>query len=205
MSGGSYNYIYYWVEEGVEELVERRKDVEAMLQRLQGLNYASEVAKETENVLKDLNVLEQMQAQLKVRIQARARNLAQVWQAVEWWDSRDWSEQEVKEAIAQFQRDLANDNQGWKSSVISAIADLISRCKKPETLEQKKYADGYQFALNIAASKVKELSKEEFDMWLVEAESESERYQFISYFDYVALIAIKDALRSLYEYLRGEG
>lgn len=211
MSGGSYNYIYYWVEEGVEELVERRKDVKAMLQRLQGLKYASNVAKETEIVLEDLNVLEQMQAQLelqlvpiKARIEARARNLAQVWQAVEWWNSHDWSEQKVKSAIAQFQRDLANDNPGWGSFVISAIADLISRCEEPETLEQKKYADGYQFALNIAAFKAHELSKEEFDMWLVEAESEPERYQSISCFDHVALAAIKDALRSLSEYLRGK-
>lgn len=48
------------------------------------------------------------------------------------------------------------------------------------------------------------MSKEEFDMWLVEAESEPERYQSISCFDHVALAAIKDALRSLSEYLRGK-
>lgn len=102
MSGGSYNYLSSKV--GDSELLESYEDVEAMLQRLQELEYASEVAKETESVLADFDTLKQLEA----KIQAKSRNLASVWHAVEWWDSRDWSEDEVKKAVSEFQLNQSN-------------------------------------------------------------------------------------------------
>lgn len=111
MSGGSYDYLYFKVEEGALKLLDSYEEVQAMLQRLQGLEYASEVAKETEKVLEDLNILRQIPetelelklASIEARILAKSRKLALVWRAIEWWDSGDCLEKKVKKAITEFQ------------------------------------------------------------------------------------------------------
>lgn len=101
MSGGSYNYVYCYLEEGALELLERKDDVQAMYQRLCELEYAQLAAQETNSVLADLEQLQQTIAQLDRKL--RNPNLAKVWKAVEWWDSRDIYEQDVLDAIAEFQ------------------------------------------------------------------------------------------------------
>jgi hypothetical protein len=110
MSGGSYNYLCYKADESALELLESRGDVEKMLQRLRQLDYAVRAAQVTEDLLKDLDQLNQLRVQFdrkieeyERKIKPKRQSLIEVWQAVEWWDSRDWSEQEVKEAIADFE------------------------------------------------------------------------------------------------------
>lgn len=103
MSGGSYHYLYCYVDEGALELLKRQDDVQAMYERLCQLEYAHSAAKETKSLLADLEQLKQTIANLEAKIETKSKNLANVWIKVEMWDSRDESEEEVKKAIAEFQ------------------------------------------------------------------------------------------------------
>lgn len=93
MSGGSYNYLCAYRE--LEGLLEHQGDLEEMADRLAGLGYAEDAARETQELLVQLR-------QWKVRAEVRAERLAGVWKAVEWWDSADWGEDRVKEALAEY-------------------------------------------------------------------------------------------------------
>jgi hypothetical protein len=66
-----------------------------MADRLAGLGYAEDAAKETEELLVLLS-------QWNVRADVRLKRLADVWKAVEWWDSCDWGEEHVREALATY-------------------------------------------------------------------------------------------------------
>lgn len=87
MSGGSYNYLYCH-ERGLEE---QRDDLEAMVERLSGLDYATEAAAASRHVLDLLD-----------RAEAAAKRLEDVWLAVEWWDSGDTGEESVREAAEKY-------------------------------------------------------------------------------------------------------
>jgi hypothetical protein len=91
MSGGSYNYLCYTVEQdflryGVISELKRMAD------RLTGLGYAPEAAERTKRLVQTLEFC------LAEACQAK-NELEDVWKAVEWWDSADWGEDDVKEAI----------------------------------------------------------------------------------------------------------
>lgn len=86
MSGGSYNYLYL----NVPELGGHREHLEAMAARLDGLPYAAKAAAATRQILAVLD----------------DEALAGVWQAVEWWDSADYSEDQVREAVAEYEEHL---------------------------------------------------------------------------------------------------
>ncbi|WP_030757260.1 hypothetical protein [Streptomyces sp. NRRL F-5135] len=101
MSGGSYNYACAALN--LEDLVGKRGDLREMADRLAGLGYAEDAAKETEELLVLLN-------QWSVRAEVRLNRLADVWHAVEWWDSNDSSETRVHEALAKYRGD--NDDAG---------------------------------------------------------------------------------------------
>jgi hypothetical protein len=92
VSGGSYEYIA-WKE--VEALFERESVIQQMADRLAGLGYAEDAARETTELLL-------MIRQARVRIETRQRRLEDVWKAVEWWDSADSGEEDVKEALAVY-------------------------------------------------------------------------------------------------------
>jgi len=96
MSGGSYNYLF--TAQDLEDLHNRRFDLEEMATRLAGLGYAQDAARETEELLL-------LFRQWEVRAEARMRRLSDVWHAVEWWDSNDSSEDRVHEALAKYRDD----------------------------------------------------------------------------------------------------
>lgn len=92
MSGGSYNYLCY--KDGFE-LGDHEGDLQAMADRLAGLGYAKDAAKETQELLLELR-------QYQNRIQTRIDRLKGVWHGVEWWDSCDSGEDGVKAELAKY-------------------------------------------------------------------------------------------------------
>jgi hypothetical protein len=95
MSGGSYHYLCH--KDG-HEIVDIPVSLSAMAERLAGLGYAEDAARETEELLLILR-------QCEVRIQARIDRLRAVWRAVEWWDSCDSGEDGVKAALEAYRGD----------------------------------------------------------------------------------------------------
>ena len=94
MSGGSYDYLCF---KDAPELCDGHYQsiLESMSQRLAGLGYAEDAARETEELLLIIR-------QSMVRIQVRAQRLSEVWRAVEWWDSCDSGEDGLKESLARY-------------------------------------------------------------------------------------------------------
>lgn len=92
MSGGSYSYICY---AEVSELLDKRDRIQEMVDRLSGLGYAQDAARESMELLLTLR-------QFETRIDAMHSRLSDVWKAIEWWDSSDSSENDVKEALKKY-------------------------------------------------------------------------------------------------------
>jgi hypothetical protein len=86
MSGGSYKYLYFQVS----ELGGNRGELESMAARLDGLPYAAQAAAATRRILEAIS----------------DEKLAAVWRAVEWWDSGDYGEDQVREAVAEYEEHL---------------------------------------------------------------------------------------------------
>lgn len=99
MSGGSYNYLCY---QDADALLNRDGDLQEMADRLAGLGYANDAAKETQSLLLEIR-------RCKNRIQSVAERLEPVWHAIEWWDSNDWGEDQVKAAIAKYRGESNSD------------------------------------------------------------------------------------------------
>lgn len=95
MSGGSYNYLGLICYDDLAELLGKESDLRDMADRLAGLGYAQDAARETEELLTMLR-------QWRTRAEVRVRRLSDVWKAVEWWDSRDSSEDQVRKALAEY-------------------------------------------------------------------------------------------------------
>lgn len=93
MSGGSYNYICAKGDLG--ELYNYQADIQSMADRLAGLGYANDAARETQDLLLTLR-------QFENRISAMHARLSDVWKAVEWWDSCDSGENGVKIALEKY-------------------------------------------------------------------------------------------------------
>lgn len=96
MSGGSYNYLYAHAG-GLEA---QQGDIEAMRDRLQGLEKqgvpgAARAARETRMVLNHLKLAEE-----------HAQKLSGVWHAVEWRDSSDYGDDQVHEALREYEEGL---------------------------------------------------------------------------------------------------
>ena len=92
MSGGSYNYLCY---KDANDLMCSEDDLERMFSRLVGLDYASDAARETLELL-------QIIKQYETRITVIKERLNPVWRAVEWWDSADSSEDGLKVALREY-------------------------------------------------------------------------------------------------------
>jgi hypothetical protein len=95
VSGGSYNYLGIICYDDLAELLSKESDLEQMADRLAGLGWAEDAARETQELLVQLR-------QWKVRAEVRTRRLLDVWRAVEWWDSCDWSEAQVRQALEDY-------------------------------------------------------------------------------------------------------
>lgn len=96
MSGGSYNYLYS--KDTDMGLLNEEAELDSMAQRLAGLGYAEDAARETEEILLLIR-------QAKVRIDTRAQRLRGIWHAVEWWDSADSGEDGVQAELAKYRGD----------------------------------------------------------------------------------------------------
>lgn len=96
MSGGSYDYLFL-KEPG--EISRHEDTVQRMAERLSGLGYAQDAARETESVLL-------LARQFEARMRARLERLSEVWRAVEWWDSGDSGEDYLEQALLQYRSDL---------------------------------------------------------------------------------------------------
>ena len=94
MSGGSYDYIY---SKDLSELLSMQNAIESMRDRLAGLCYAEDAAKETQELLLSLR---QWDVQFKVYME----RLSPVWKAIEWWDSMDSDEKDFKKALAAYRK-----------------------------------------------------------------------------------------------------
>lgn len=95
MSGGSYNYLSYVTYDDLSDLLDHRRDLEEMVERLAGLGYAQDAAEESLHLLRDLRKWE-------VNAGVAVKRLRDIWHAVEWWDSADSTEEAVLEALAKY-------------------------------------------------------------------------------------------------------
>lgn len=92
MSGGSYNYLFI---KQADELFGDDNDLERMADRLAGLGWADDAAKDTYDLLAVLRTQ-------TVRVDAARDRLRDLFQAVEWWDSGDSGEEGVRQALASY-------------------------------------------------------------------------------------------------------
>lgn len=108
MSGGSYDYLFV---KDADNLAEHENVLEQMADRLAGLGYAEDAARETHETLLLLR-------QARVRLQARIDRLSGIWRAVEWWDSGDSGPSYLDEVLSQYRQDhrlgkWATRETGW--------------------------------------------------------------------------------------------
>lgn len=95
MSGGEYEYLYI---QDAHTLMLKTHIIQAMADRLAELGYASDAARETQELLLTVR-------QYENRIDVMQARLAGVWKAVEWCDSGDWGEDEIKRALGKYRGD----------------------------------------------------------------------------------------------------
>ena len=96
MSGGSYNYLCY--ADPSDLLQKHGQDLRDMVSSLSAAG-ASDASKETETIIAILD-------HFRDRMQARVDRISGVWRAMEWWHSGDISEEQFKEALAEYRADV---------------------------------------------------------------------------------------------------
>lgn len=101
MSGGSYDYLYAKVEDGLftGDYTDGLYHLERMAERLEGLDWCSEIGRDVRALIK--------RAQ---QIDAELTRFRDVFHAVEWWDSGDWTESDVREAVAKYRGEGGEDS-----------------------------------------------------------------------------------------------
>lgn len=93
MSGGSYDYLY---SKDLHDLLRSgMTELDSMIDRLSGLGYARDAAREAAE-------LRLIIRQAETRVEAAMERLSGVFRAVEWWDSMDSREDGVVEALAKY-------------------------------------------------------------------------------------------------------
>lgn len=95
MSGGSYNYLCHTWD--LSDLTQKKGDLADMFDRLAGLGYAEDAARETYTLLVQLR-------QFEIQTMVHVERLQDLWKAVEWWDSADTGEDSVKKALADYRK-----------------------------------------------------------------------------------------------------
>ena len=98
MSGGSYNYLTSALD--MEDLLHKRRDLEDMAERLEGLDDrefpgAKIAAQMTRELLMRLRMWE-THAETAIKV------LSPVWHDVEWWDSNDYGADQVRDGLKKF-------------------------------------------------------------------------------------------------------
>ena len=94
MSGGAYNYLYR-KDEGEILAGGCDEDLQQMADRLAGLGYANDAARETQEVLLIVR-------QYRNRLNNYLRRLAPLWRAVEWVDSGDSTEDWIADELTKY-------------------------------------------------------------------------------------------------------
>ena len=94
MSGGSYEYLCF---KDSGELLSGGNDkmLQSMADRLSGLGYANDAAKETQELL-------QIIKQSRDRLDTIRERLSPLWRAIEWWDSCDSGEDDFKKVLNSY-------------------------------------------------------------------------------------------------------
>jgi len=92
MSGGSYDYLCF---KDAGEILGFEGQLRDMRDRLIGVGYAQDAARDTEEVLR---IIRGYRARMECHLQA----LYEVWRSVEWWDSGDSGEDGVKKALSEY-------------------------------------------------------------------------------------------------------
>ncbi len=92
MSGGSYNYLCF---KEIDELINMQSDLQDMSDRLAGLGYATDAARETQELI-------QIIRQSINRMEPIKKRLYGIWHAVEWWDSCDSGEDDLKSELKRY-------------------------------------------------------------------------------------------------------
>lgn len=100
MSGGSYSYLFV---KSAEEILDCEETLQQMADRLAGLGYAPDAARETYEALLVIR-------QYRAHMSAIIRRMSEVWQAVEYRDSNDYSDEDIREAIDRYRKPKDNDN-----------------------------------------------------------------------------------------------
>lgn len=98
MSGGSYNYLF---AKEAEDLFADDTELERMADRLAGLGWADDAAKDAYDLLAVLRTQ-------TVRVDAARDRLRDVFMAVEWWDSGDSGEAGVRDALTAYRGGTAD-------------------------------------------------------------------------------------------------
>lgn len=92
MSGGSYNYLF---TKDAHDIMAYDGELSDMCDRLAGLGYADDVAREATELLL-------VTRQSRVRIESIQKRISDVFHAVEWWDSGDGGEDTLAKALARY-------------------------------------------------------------------------------------------------------
>lgn len=95
MSGGSYNYFYGVMD--LEDLLNKRRDLIEMAERLEGLSEVefpgcTAAAHMTRSLLLKLQMWD-------THATATINLLSGVWHDIEWWDSGDYGPSQVREGL----------------------------------------------------------------------------------------------------------
>ena len=96
MSGGSYGYLHQ-APSDAGSLAAQVHDLERMRDRLDEL-----AAQEVPGAAYGAYMTRVSLAHLRRAVHT-ARRITEIWHAVEWRDSGDWSEEQMREALAQFE------------------------------------------------------------------------------------------------------
>jgi hypothetical protein len=95
VSGGSYNYLYIKVEDGLSTGAPGVEDLARMADRLEELGWADDIAHKVRSAM---FVYEAADESLKL--------LSEIFACMEWWDSSDSDEEPVKRAIAKHRGEI---------------------------------------------------------------------------------------------------
>lgn len=92
MSGGSFNNLYLL---DIDYLINNQSIIQRMADALAEIGYASDAAKETEELLLTLR-------QFENRLEVMKKRLSPVWEAFEMWKSQDVDETYFKKILGKY-------------------------------------------------------------------------------------------------------
>ena len=95
MSGGSYEYLCY---KEIEELRYNEDLIQRIINDLESLGYANDVAKDTKEFFATLKNNFDKLDMIKEK-------LSPIWKALEWWKSCDTNEDSFKRALEKYRND----------------------------------------------------------------------------------------------------